>query len=456
MKIFLMSVVGIIAERSRLLFATLLIMILICFSMVLYSQSFDKAKMDQLFSKLDEKHKAMGAILITKSGNIIYDRKFGFSIVNAQERKPIESSTRFRIGSVSKMFTAIMVLQLVEEGKIQLSTKLDKFFPEITNASKITIAHVLSHRSGIHDIFNDSSFRETRDKPQTEKELLAFLSKAPADFEPGSKYAYSNPGFVVLGYLVEKVTSKSYQSNLQARITEKIGLPDTYSGEGVGDPSKREAFSYRYTGDWEQVESRNVAVARGAGGLISTAGDLTKFIQALFSAKLIKATTLQQMIQNKFGMDEFVFNDKTFYGHSGGFDNFGTMLLYLPDESLTVTYMTNAKVFPVAQIMEGAFNIYYNKTYQVPDFDGVAVSPTLLDKYVGVYSSAQAPVKFTVTREGDKLFIQAGNESPAPLVAIADDKFKIESAPVEFRFDSAQNQMFIIRANGERVFNKEK
>jgi len=116
-----------------------------------YAQTLDKAKLDQFFDRLAEKNKAMGSLTIAKDGNVLYTRAIGYSRISGTEKKPSTAANRYRIGSITKMFTAAMILQLVEEGKLKLTDTLDKFFPQIPNAQKITIAQILAHRSGIHD-----------------------------------------------------------------------------------------------------------------------------------------------------------------------------------------------------------------------------------------------------------------------------------------------------------------
>ena len=156
------------------------------------------------------------------------------------------------------------------------------------------------------------------------------------------------------------------------------------------------------------------------------------------------------------GMGPFTFAGKTFYGHTGGADNYGAWLAYLPEEKLALAYTTNAKVYPVAKIVSGVFDIYYNNPFTIPSFDMIEVSPEVLDRYVGVYSTPGVSVKFTVTRDGATLFIQPDGQSAAPLEAMTQDKFGIESAGIVFEFDAAKNQMIQKRGGRERVFTKEK
>src|SRR6185503_15064112 len=149
-----------------------------------------------------EKNKAMGSLVVAKDGNVVYNRTIGYSQITPAAKKAINAQTRFRIGSITKMFTAVMILQLVDEGKLKLTDTLDKYFASVPNANKITIAHLLSHRSGIHGIGNMPSLR---DKGATPAEHLAMLEKAgPSDFEPGSKFAYTNENYLLLGMLIEK------------------------------------------------------------------------------------------------------------------------------------------------------------------------------------------------------------------------------------------------------------
>jgi D-alanyl-D-alanine carboxypeptidase len=442
--------------KAKLLFAILLALALFTTG---YAQTPDKAKLDQFFDRLAEKNKAMGSLIVARDGKVLYTRAIGYSQISATEKKPLTAATRYRIGSITKMFTAAMIFQLVEERKLKLTDTLDKFFLQIPNANKITIAHILAHRSGIHDVFEDSNLRPSKTTPKIPGELLAIIAKGKPDFEPDAKFSYSNSGYVLLGILVEKLTGKSYQDALQERITSKIGLKDTYPGTGFTEVSKNESFSYRYVRDWEQQSETHSSLLLGSGGLISTPKDLVRFIQALFDGKIISKESLEQikMIRDGYGLgiSTFTYNGKTFYGHTGGIDNFGAWLAYLPEEKLAIAYTSNAKVYPVAKIVDSVFDIYYNKPFQIPAFESADVSPEVLDKYVGVYSISGAPVKFTVTRQDATLLIQMNGQSAIALEAMAQDKFGIESAGIVFEFDAAKNQMTQKRSGRERVFTKE-
>ena len=334
-----------------------------------FAQSLDKDKLDRFFDRLAEKNQAMGSLTVAKDGKVVYSRAIGYSQINGSERKPATTATRYRVGSITKTFTAAMILQLVEEGQLRLSDTLDKFFPQIPNAGKITIEHILTHRSGIHDFIREPDFRAWSQVPRTNAETLALIARGKPDFEPGEKRQYSNAAYVILGYVVEKLDGKPYRDALKERITRKLGLKDTYAGTGKTDVSKKESFSYSYAGDWKQYEEMDLSVPGGAAAIVSTPSDLARFIQALFDGKLISQENVNQM-KNGMGMSEQKLGGKTVYGHSGGTDGFSSTVFYVPEEKLAVAYTANAKVYSHGKIFSGILDIYYNKPFEIPTFEG--------------------------------------------------------------------------------------
>jgi CubicO group peptidase (beta-lactamase class C family) len=395
-----------------------------------YAETLDKPKLDQFFDRLAEKNKAMGSLTIAKEGKVLYTRAIGYSQINGTEKKPLTAANRFRIGSITKMFTAVMILQLVEEGTLKLTDTLDKFVPQIPNAQNITIRQILAHRSGIPNVRRENLNETWSTTPMTKDEMLALIVKGTPDFAPDAKHSYSNSGYFLLGLILEKLTGKPYGEALEERITSKIGLADTYIATGNIDVNKNEALTYihRGGGEWKQGPETHPSILFGAGSIVSTPNDMAKFIQALFDLRLISQERLNLMKTIRdgdgSGMEPFTFAGKTFYGHTGGGDNYGAWLAYLPEEKLAVAYTTNAKVYPVKNIVSGIIDIYYNKPFQIPAFETIAVSPEVLDEYVGVYSSPDVPVKFTITRKGATLFVQPGTQGAAPLEATAQDRFE--------------------------------
>ena len=424
------------------------------------AQTLDNAKLDQFFDRLAEKNKAMGSLTIARDGHVLYSRAIGYSQISETEKKPLTTASRFRIASITKMFTATMILQLVEEGKLKLTDTLDKFVPQVPNSQKITIVQLLGHRSGIPNVRRErDGQRNANTRPMTKDEMLGLITKAAPDFEPDTKHLYRNSGFFLLGLIVEKLTGQPYAEALAERITSKIGLKDTYVATGNIDVSRNESLTYLNIGTgWKQTAETHPSILFGAGSIVSTPNDLAKFAHALFEGQLVSTEHVTAMKTIKdgdgLGMEPFAFAGKTFYGHTGGGDNYGSWLAYLPEEKLAVTYTTNAKVYPVANIVKGVVEIYYHRPFEIPALASLDVSPEVLDKYVGVYATAEAPVKFTITRDGGTLYVQPPGQAAAPVEAIAPDKFQIEGAVV-FEFDAEKKQMIVKRRNGQRVFTKE-
>ncbi|HEU4712525.1 MAG TPA: serine hydrolase domain-containing protein [Pyrinomonadaceae bacterium] len=438
-------------------FTTILLLCVLTFTAA-QAQTPDKGKLDQFFNRLAEKNKAMGSLTVTKDGNVLYSRAIGYSQINGTERKPVSPATRYRVGSITKMFTAAMIFQLVEENKLKLTDTLDKFFPQIPNAQKITLAQMLGHRSGIFNVTDNTDFRSMKTQPRTRDEMLALIAKGKPAFEPGEKAQYSNSNYALLGYIVEKAGGKSYEDALKQRITSKIGLTDTYLGTAYPDPSKNEGHSYNFVGDWKQESETHLSIPGGAGAIISTPNDLTKFIQALFDGKIVSKESLEQMKPKDelgLGINSFPIGGKTFYGHSGGIDGFRSLLLYLPEEKLSLAYTSNGVNYAFNNVVNGVVDIYWNKPFEIPTFETVAVSAEVLDKYVGVYASEGVPFKLTITRDNSTLLVQPTGQSAFALEAIAQDKFKLESRGVVLEFDAAKTQLTFKRNGRDVLFTRE-
>lgn len=442
--------------KSKILSAFFLMLALLTVS---YSQTLDTAKLDKFFDILAEKNKAMGSLAISKNGKVIYSRTVGYSQIAEKEKKPSTASTKYRIGSITKMFTATLVFQLVEEGKLKLTDTLDKFFPQVPNAKLITVGNLLNHRSGLHNFTSDAEYLSYFLQPKTQSEMLAIITKSKPDFEPNAKADYSNSNYLLLGYIIEKVSGKTYQTVLKEKITAKIGLSNTYLG-GKTNISTGESYSYNYTGDWKIASETDMSIPGGAGAMVSTPSDLTKFIEALFSLKLVSANSLYQMkaITDGYGMGMFqypVYGKKGF-GHNGGIDGFNSMLVYVPEENLAVAYISNGMVYPINDILLGVFAVYLNQPFSIPTFETIAVKAEDLEKYTGVYSSPDIPLKITITKDKTSLFAQATGQSAFPLEATAKDKFKFDTAGVVMEFDTEKNQLTLKQGGRQFLFTKDK
>src|SRR5690606_24586739 len=172
------------------------------------AQDFDKAKLDNYFDALEANNKFMGSVAVSQKDRTVYTRSVGFSDV--ENNVKANENSKYRIGSISKTFTSVLVWKAIEEKNIDIKQTIETFFPSIPNGGKITIKDLLSHRSGIHNFTNEEDYLTWNTQAKSEKEMVEIIAKNGSDFEPGSTAEYSNSNFVLLNYILEKTFNKSY------------------------------------------------------------------------------------------------------------------------------------------------------------------------------------------------------------------------------------------------------
>ena len=428
-------------------------------SLTTKAQQLNTAKLDSLLNGLAANNKMMGSLALSHEGHVVYSRAFGDAQLTP--KMPATPATHYRVGSISKVFTAVMIMQLVEEKKLALTTPLATFFPQLPNAATITIDQLLSHRSGLHSLTDDAAYLTYMNQPKTQTELLAIMAAPKADFEPGAKFVYSNTNFILLGYIVEKLTRMPFAQALQKRIATKVGLKNTYYG-GKIDAKKQEAQSYETTASgWKLNSETDMSIPGGAGAVVSTPADLDRFMEALFGGKLVSAASLEQMktIRDGYGrgLMQMPFGSKLSYGHGGAIDEFMSMMSYFPDDKLAITVCTNGRNYNLNDAMLGVLNIYFGKPYRIPNFTVSSFMPaaTDLDRYAGTYGSPQFPLKITVSREGAILKAQATGQGAFPLEAVSKDIFKFDGAGIRMEFDAAKPTFVLLQGGKSVPFTKE-
>lgn len=410
-----------------------LLMVVLIGSFSSFAQTEPKfRKLDSLLNHFTENNRFMGAVSIREKDKIVFEKAYGFADV--ENGIKATNATKYKIGSVTKMFTAAIVFQLIEEKKLTLDTRLSKFYPEIKNADKITIKNLLNHKSGIYNYTEDTVFTKNMQVRHAKKDMLKMLSSYNPVFEPETASAYSNSNYLLLGYIIEDVTGKPYKANLTERITNKTGLKDTYYYSKI-NPKKREAFSYQFDGGaWQKQEEWHESGAFAAGAIQSTANDLTKFIKALFDGRIIKKTSLDEMIKLDQGMGHgiigFPFGERRFLGHNGKIESFNSTLAYYPSEGMSISILSNGDNYDLNDIAIGVLSIYYKLPYRFPNLKIVQVPEEILKTYDGVYSSKQIPLKITVRNNNGKLTAQATGQDSFPLTAVSETEFVFDPAGV--------------------------
>jgi len=422
----------------------------------LYAQDFNKVKMDSLFSGIDESQKGMGSISIFRNGNEVYQRSFGFSDI--EKNIKTSSVTKYRIGSVSKSFTAVIIMQLIEKGKLSLDSRLGDFFPGLPNADKISIENLLRHRSGLFDFTKSKDYHNWMTKPMTEPELLEIIKENGTVFESNEKTQYSNTNYELLAFIAEKIENKNFSEIIEAHIVKPSGLKNTYYGNEIR-PENNEALSYTKSDSWNVAPETDLSLAVGSGAIVSNPYDINLFYDKLFKGEIVSKESIykMRMIVDNFGMGlmQTAFYNKKALGHNGSIDGFQTRAVYFSEDSMSLTYMTNAVDMNVEEIVFGALSIYFNKSYTIPNFlpDIDSIS-TNLDQYLGVYSNPDFPLEIAITKKDGTLIAQASGQPSFPLEAYALHKFKFDQVGLTMEFVPAKNKLIFRQYGGIIEFKR--
>ncbi len=439
----------------------------ILFSLMVNSNSaqnnFDEAKLDKYFETLERHDKVMCSVAILQDGKLVYSKAIGYSSVDDKIKS--SEKTKYRIGSITKMLTSSMILQLIEEGKLTLDTKLSKYFSQVPNAEKITISNLLYHRSGIFNLTNDEKYTSYHTTKKTKEEMLGIIASYDPVFEPDSKTEYSNSNYVLLGYLLEEITGLSYGENLKQRITNKVNLQNTYYGSKINS-EKGEAHSYIYEDGWKKSFETDMSIPHGAGAIVSTPADLVHFIYSLFNKKIISEESFSQMTSLKenlgMGIYTFPFYDKQAFGHDGGIDHFVSNLAYFPEDKVAFAIVSNGMNFVLNDIIIGLLSIYFNVPFELPDLSKQAIilNEDQLKNFVGYYKSDALPLEIDIKIEGEKLFGQATGQSAFPLTPFDNNEFRFEQAGIVIVFSKDGEKInyneFTLKQGGGNYLYKKK
>lgn len=422
------------------------------------AQTPDAARLDAYFQALEKNNKFMGSVSVFRNGVEIYTKPVGFA--DADKRLPARKDTKYGIGSVSKTFTAVLVFQAIEAGKLSLTETIDSYFPSIKGAEKITIAQLLGHRSGIHNFTDDKKYPDWQTRDLTREQMVGIIARGGSDFEPDSRAQYSNSNYVLLSYILESVYGKPYGKILADGITGPLALDNTYLGSETVRPDRGESRSYRYTGtSWKVERKTHPSIASGAGGIVSTPADLNKFAVALWDGRLIAADHLSRMqtLKDNFGMGLFAFPFHTEhgYGHGGNIDGFQAFWIYFPKDKIAYAITSNGLNYPFNDIHIAVLSWVYGLPFDIPDFQVVRLAPEILDRYTGVYACSQLPVKLTIRRNGDSLEGQGTGQPAFPLEAVGERQFQFTQGGIGIEFVPADSILILKQGGGVFHFKKE-
>ncbi|HEY9258535.1 serine hydrolase domain-containing protein [Chitinophaga sp.] len=379
-------------------------------------------------------------VLIAKKGKIIYEAAVGSA--NLELKVPLKPDMVFRIGSVTKQFTAVGILQLIEQGKISLQDSVQQYLKDFPNkGATITIENLLTHTSGITDytaIDSDIPFIERRDF--TPEFIIDYFKQTPLEFKPGTRYGYSNSNYTLLAYIIEKVTGMPYHQYLAEKVIQPAGLTNTrFAGEKTIVPLRVTGYT-RDNGFYEHCDYQTLSIGYGCGDLLSTAQDLNKWNEALLAGKLIRAATLEHAYTpykladgtfSVYGYGWFInqVNGKKCIHHEGQTSGFIALEKYFPAEELYTVILTNVKS---GEDKTDFSNRRFKLFAQVEALAlgkappaAITMSDQQLDSFTGTYQAGKQTI--AIRHKKGTLICDASMEGRFKLLPVGTDKFIIEN-----------------------------
>lgn len=435
----------------------LLFTIMLTTSLNLQAQKVDTSLLNQYLDALEVNNKFMGRIALAHKGFIIYERNIGYSDIEAQLKA--DAKTSLRIGSISKTFTATLVMKAIEEGLLKLNDPIDKWFPLIEESGNITIENLMRHSSGIYSVTDEPDYLQWNTQPKTEQDLLNIITSKDLLFVPGSAEHYSNSNYILLSYILENIYKKPFKDILEDKIIHVLGLRHTFVDIPL-DNSNFLSKSYSNRNRQWNVESvTHVSIPMGAGNIASTPRDLVTFIYGLFSGKVLKPESLAQMKEIKdvfgYGLFELPFNEKVGYGHTGGIDGFASIMGHFVEEEITCVILSNGTAISINDIAINLLNAVFGLPIEIPTFNEFEVSTEDLQRYVGIYASSQIPIKINVFIKEDILMAQATGQPSFDLEAVSQDVFRFVMAGLVMKFNPSENTFLLKQGGAEFLFKKE-
>lgn len=407
----------------------------------------DADRMTEVIEVEVDTGKFMGAVLVAKDGTPILDRAWGsadleWGIANT-------TTTKFRIGSVTKQFTAVSALLLQEQGKLDLDAPIATYLENAPSAWEgITVRNLVRHTAGVPNVTSLEDFGRQKFLPTSQDELIAMFRDLPLEFEPGSKFSYSNSGYVLLSRIVENVSEQSLADFYQANLFDPLGMADT----GLDNSSEilpNRADGYSPSGDGETVinaEYVNMAIPTGAGAMYSTTGDLLKWQQGLFGGQVLSNASLTEYVTpaefEAFFGDKYAHavlvdttEDNTYYWHGGGIEGFNAWLSYDPDRKITVAVLANLNGGAASKLGQQLMTLVQGGDVVLPGEREVAELATeQMAQYEGVYAISPE-FKLTVFQNGGKLMTQATGQDAFEIFPEGTDTFFVKVVDAQLQFN---------------------
>jgi CubicO group peptidase (beta-lactamase class C family) len=346
------------------------------------------AKIDELMKVYNNYRQFNGAVLVAENGKVIF--KKGYGLANMEWNIPVEPDTKFRLGSITKQFTSMLVLQLVQEGKVKLEGKLTDYLPDYRKdtGDRITIHQLLNHTSGIPSYTGmPNFFQDVSRNPYSVSDFVKKFASGDLEFEPGTKWNYNNSGYFLLGAIVERVTGKPYEQVLKERILDPVGMKDTGYDHHETILAKRASGYEKRPGGYVNAPYLDMSLPYAAGSLYSTVGDLYLWDQALYTEKLLSPQLKELMF--KPGLSNYAYGwvvqkaplggqgePVTIIQHGGGINGFNTLITRLPESKNLIVLLNSTGGTKLQDMSQKIAGILFGKPYKAPLRD---IADTLFD-----------------------------------------------------------------------------
>jgi CubicO group peptidase (beta-lactamase class C family) len=412
-------------------------------------------RMRQLVQNYVDNKSFMGTVLVAKQDKILLSEGYGYA--DLEWTIANSPATKFRIGSITKQFTAASVLLLQENGKLNLEEPVKTYLPDAPKAwDKVTVYDLLTHTSGIPNFTGLPGWDAYKLQDHTPQDDIALFREKPLDFEPGAKFYYSNSNYILLGQIIETVSGMSYADFLQKNIFAPLGMMET----GVDSTSlilPQRAQGYDSVPDgFKHAAYLSTTIPYSAGFLYSTVGDLLKWERGLFGGRMLSAASLRTMTTaNKggYGMGLFI-KDAAHHGvitHNGSIEGFDTSLNFYPEKQITIVVLGNVKTDAPDKIAEQLGKVTYDEKVVVnSDRKLVHVAPSVLADYAGHYSAH--PFAIAISVEDDRLIATTPGGRRYILYSDSQTEFFLKEIDVQIEYvrdpTTKQVTQFIMTQDG--------
>ncbi len=414
------------------------------------------ALMDAYLAACHKLDRFSGSVLIAHKGKIVLSK--GYGMANYELGVPNSPETRFRLGSVTKQFTAMAILQLEERGKLKVTDTVKSIFPDYPGGEKITIHHLLTHTSGIPNFTDSPDYFKTQTLPSPVLQTVERFKNLPLDFAPGERMSYSNSGYVLLGAIIEKVTGGTYEEFVRENIFRPLGM----EGSGYDHTEtiiKNRASGYEFPADkLANASYIDMSIPHAAGALYSTVEDLYKWDRALYTDKLLSPAARTRLFTPFKGTYAYGWSIGSFaghktIGHGGGINGFTTDIIRFPDDDACVIVLNNFATGFTDAISAALAGYLFGQAVEMPkEKKEITLPAATLDAYPGKYKLEGMQAILTVTREGDALFIELPGQPRRPLHAESETKFFMKTFGFEVTFEkdaSGRVTHFILLQGGQ-------